>query len=75
MAHGDTPSGNAHVEDEEDEEDDSAPPPVQEQKRTWGRIILRGETISSISVEAPPSESKRDVPPMVPGPGLSLIHI
>ena len=50
MAHGDTPSGHAHVEDEEDEEDDSAPPPVQEQKRTLGLIILRGETIISISV-------------------------
>ena len=59
-------------EDEEDEEDDSAPPPVQEQKRTLGLIILRGETIISISVEAPPSESKRDVPPMAPGPGRGV---
>ena len=72
VAHGDTPSGNAHVEDEEDEEDDSAPPPVQEQKRTLGLIILRGETIISISVEAPPSESKRDVPVMAPGPGRGV---
>ena len=45
-----------------DEEEDEPLPPVQEQKRTLGLIILRGETIISISVDAPPPESKRDMP-------------
>ena len=49
-------------EEEEEEDDDEPHPPVQEQKRTLGLIILRGETIISISVDAPPPESKRDMP-------------
>lgn len=60
VSHGDTAAGQAHI-DEEEEDDDEPHPPVQEQKRTLGLIILRGETIISISVDAPP-ESKRDMP-------------
>ena len=61
VSHGDTAAGQAHI-DEEEEDDDEPHPPVQEQKRTLGLIILRGETIISISVDAPPPESKRDMP-------------
>lgn len=71
VSHGDTAAGQAHI-DEEEEDDDEPHPPVQEQKRTLGLIILRGETIISISVDAPPPESKRDMPVMAPGPGRGV---
>ena len=69
VAHGETAEG--HVEDE-DEDEDEAPPAAQEQKRTLGLIILRGETIISLSVEAPPPESKNE-PVIAPGPGQGCL--
>ncbi|KAL4402458.1 Small nuclear ribonucleoprotein-associated protein B [Malassezia pachydermatis] len=73
VSHGDTAEG-ARVEDADDDEDDEdeVPPPVQEQKRTLGLVILRGENVISISVEAPPPESKRDAASLAPGPGRGI---
>ncbi|KIJ55389.1 hypothetical protein M422DRAFT_23986 [Sphaerobolus stellatus SS14] len=47
--------------------------PLQEMKRTLGLVILRGETVVSLSVEGPPpvvDEDKKNA--MLPGPGRGL---
>jgi len=47
-------------------------PVEQEEKRTLGLIILRGEQVVSLSVDAPPtSEGVGRLAPITPGPGLS----
>ncbi|SOV02686.1 related to small nuclear ribonucleoprotein associated protein b [Ustilago sp. UG-2017a] len=66
-------AGNAAVQDEDDEDDvgasSSAPDATQEQKRTLGLLILRGENIVSMAIEAPPPADDRRQPTMQPGPG------
>ncbi|KAG7558315.1 hypothetical protein FFLO_02785 [Filobasidium floriforme] len=45
--------------------------PEVEQKRTLGLVILRGETIVSVSVDGPPP-NKEDGPGMMAGPGKGV---
>lgn len=51
--------------------DPSEPAPEIEQKRTLGLVILRGETIVSVSVEGPPPV-KDDGPGIMAGPGKGV---
>ncbi|KDN49582.1 Sm-like ribonucleo protein [Tilletiaria anomala UBC 951] len=60
------------AEGAEDDDDDAVNVPEPEQKRTLGLIILRGETVVSLSVLAPPPVEKTGGPAgvgLVPGPG------
>ncbi|CAO1614439.1 unnamed protein product [Jaminaea pallidilutea] len=73
-------AGDDMDEDDDDADDDdgdsaTAPMPSAQQKRTLGLIILRGETIVSLTVEGPPPAEKTaagtaGAPP--PGPGRGL---
>ena len=44
--------------------------PDREEKRTLGLVILRGESIVSISVEAPPPQHAEKVKLVAQGPGM-----
>ncbi|CAO1622228.1 unnamed protein product [Parajaminaea phylloscopi] len=71
-------TGDGDNDDDDDEESSTAPLPSAEQKRTLGLIILRGETIVSLSVEGPPPADKPGAgvgpngAPLPPGMGRGM---
>ncbi|KAK4684429.1 small nuclear ribonucleoprotein B and B', partial [Tremellales sp. Uapishka_1] len=51
---------------------EEGPAPSVQQKRTLGLVILRGETIVSVSVEGPPPIAKDDSNGLLAGPGKGV---
>jgi small nuclear ribonucleoprotein B and B' len=52
--------------------DPAEPAPEVEQKRTLGLVIVRGETIVSISVEGPPPNKDDEGKGLMAGPGKGV---
>jgi small nuclear ribonucleoprotein B and B' len=52
--------------------DEGVSAPTIQQKRTLGLVILRGETIVSVSVEGPPPVQSEDKGNLAAGPGRGV---